>query len=250
MVGLTACTGSEASFDLLAESVCSAAARPHALAGLAVRDSLRLQLAACSGPPDSLADSLCDGVDGRIQDTWIAHARTATTPRSAPGSTPPHSDCTGEVAVIINGQIENTDRIRRQLRKDGHALDHGTKSELIAHLVESKLSSGMTTAEAFRSGFDRITGRYTAAVLFAGERAVYVTLEETSLIVGRAENDAVLATDIPSLAGCMNRVVHPEDRDFLRLDGSGVQVRTRLGKPTERPVQTLGTSEVPHTEFD
>ncbi|MGH9279905.1 MAG: asparagine synthase (glutamine-hydrolyzing) [Acidimicrobiales bacterium] len=50
---------------------------------------------------------------------------------------PPITDETGQVGVVLNGEIYNFPFLREQLARDGHRLATSTDTEVIAHLAES-----------------------------------------------------------------------------------------------------------------
>ena len=58
----------------------------------------------------------------------------------------PHLDCTGRLAVIHNGIIENYQELRREVLEAGHTLASDTDTEVVAHLIEQRLS-GPTAAQ-------------------------------------------------------------------------------------------------------
>jgi glucosamine--fructose-6-phosphate aminotransferase (isomerizing) len=66
----------------------------------------------------------------------IGHTRWATHGEVNDINAHPHADCTGRIAVVHNGIIENFATLKDRLITEGHSFTSETDSEVIAHLVE------------------------------------------------------------------------------------------------------------------
>ncbi len=69
----------------------------------------------------------------------IGHTRWATHGPPTEPNAHPHLDCTGRVAIVHNGIIENHRELSAKLDASGHRRTSQTDSEVVAHLVESEL---------------------------------------------------------------------------------------------------------------
>ena len=70
----------------------------------------------------------------------LGHTRWATHGGVTEANAHPHLDCTGRIAVIHNGIIENHAVLRRDLQSRGHAFRSQTDTEVVAHLLEEELA--------------------------------------------------------------------------------------------------------------
>src|SRR5438309_7822241 len=68
--------------------------------------------------------------------TGMGHTRWATHGAPNDGNAHPHRDCTGRLAVVHNGIIENFAELRDELERRGHDLASDTDTEVVAHLLE------------------------------------------------------------------------------------------------------------------
>ena len=131
--------------------------------------------------------------------TGIGHTRWATHGQPTDRNAHPHLDCTGKVAVIHNGIIENFYALRGQLEADGHRFASQTDTECVAHLVEAALGEGLAFPDAVRKALKRLEGSFALAVLHQGDPGVVVGAKR-DLPGGRADGRTSWpATSPPSL---------------------------------------------------
>ena len=115
----------------------------------------------------------------------MGHTRWATHGAPTDRNAHPHLDCSGTVAVIHNGIIENFPQLRTRLEKDGHALVSETDTELVAHLIEERLRAGDPLVEGVRSTVKELEGAYSLVVLSSEEPGLLVGVKVASPSGGR-----------------------------------------------------------------
>ena len=132
----------------------------------------------------------------------IGHTRWATHGGPTAENAHPHTDCTGRLALIHNGIIENHAELRAELVAAGHTLTSATDTEVMAHLIEQEMAGGASLAEATRTTLRRLRGAYSIAVISADEPDTIVAARcKTPLVLGLQDGVAYLASDIPALIG-------------------------------------------------
>ena len=92
----------------------------------------------------------------------VGHTRWATHGAPTDRNAHPHTDCTGRLAVIHNGIIENHQALRDRLEKAGHAFASDTDTECIAHLLEEHFQGHL--GDAVRATVKELDGAYAIVV--------------------------------------------------------------------------------------
>ena len=182
-----------------------------------------------------LADLTRDGVPGGgagREHAAIGHTRWATHGGRTPENAHPHTDCTGRLALIHNGIIENHTALRAELEAAGHTLTSATDTEVMAHLVEQEIADGASLADAVRSMLRRVEGAFSIAIISADEPDTIVAARHsTPLVLGLEDGMALLASDIPALIGHTRQVYALADDEVAILSPGALSVTTLDGDP-------------------
>jgi glutamine---fructose-6-phosphate transaminase (isomerizing) len=154
----------------------------------------------------------------------IGHTRWATHGRPSDRNAHPHGDCTGRVAVVHNGIIENYRELKEILTAAGHRFASDTDTEIVAHLVEAE-RNGDGFEAAVRRALQRLTGSFAIAVLSVEDPSrLYAARRGSPLIVGRGTGEQLLASDIPALLPFTRDQLLLEDGEMAILSRGGVEV--------------------------
>ena len=139
-------------------------------------------------------------------------------------STPiPHQDCTGEITVIHNGIIENFRELRDGLEERGHTLTSETDTEAIAHLIEEAYKGDL--ADALRHALRQTEGAYAIVAMHRGEGDRLVgARHNVPLVVGLADGESFLASDVAAILAHTDQIVFLEDGDVADLRPWGVTI--------------------------
>jgi glucosamine--fructose-6-phosphate aminotransferase (isomerizing) len=171
----------------------------------------------------------------------LAHTRWATHGRPNDLNAHPHQDCTGDITVIHNGIIENFRELRDDLEARGHKLTSETDTEAIAHLIEDAYTGDI--ADATRMALAQLEGAYALAVMHRAERDRLVGARmNVPLVVGVADGETFLASDVAAILAHTDKVIFLEEGDVADLRPAGVTITDVSGRPQERPVTTISWS--------
>jgi glucosamine--fructose-6-phosphate aminotransferase (isomerizing) len=209
MCGIVGYTGPRPCYPILIQGLRWLEYRGYDSAGLAVLNGTGLLVAKAAGKISVLARQLAaDPPEGT---TGVAHTRWATHGEPTTENAHPHTDCTGRIAVVHNGIIENAHTLRRKLEEEGHRFRSHTDSEVLAHLVEAHRALGMWPVEkAVAAALRLVQGTYAVAVLCEDEpRKIVGARKGSPLVLGVAPGELLLASDVAALLD------HTRDAIFL-----------------------------------
>jgi len=168
----------------------------------------------------------------------VAHTRWATHGRPSEANAHPHRDCTGRLAVVHNGIIENYAELRKHLINSGHQFVSETDTEVLAHLVEEHLAAGLGKEElltAVRKALSEVTGSYAIAIVDANHpEVILVARKDSPLIIGLGDGENFLASDIPAILPFTRRVLVLEDEDIAIIEPYSVHIFGLDGVARER----------------
>ena len=238
MCGIVGYTGRDQAVGYLLEGLSALEYRGYDSAGVeVVGTDGALHGVKCAGRVSVLRER-CETAN-LVGTTGIAHTRWATHGAPTDKNSHPHRDCTGRIAIVHNGIIENFRELRSYLARNGHALASDTDSEVIAHLIEDAWAGPCKgdLVTAVRHAVRRLRGSWAIAVVCADAPGEIVCARNGSpLVVASTSDGAFAASDVTPLAGVTSRVIQLENGQLARLRASGeVTVFDEEGAPVDAP---------------
>jgi glutamine---fructose-6-phosphate transaminase (isomerizing) len=225
MCGIVGYIGSQPALEVVLGGLKRLEYRGYDSAGVAIRDDggtltvvrragklANLQAALGAADPASLAGSL-----------GIGHTRWATHGAPNDRNAHPQVDCTGAVAVVHNGTLENFTALRDGLELRGHTLSSETDTEAVAHLIEERYDGDLPAA--VRSVCADLEGSFVLVVAHRDQPDVVVGARRNlPLVVGLGDGENFLASDVTAFIA-HTRTARALDQDqFVELRRDGVRV--------------------------
>ncbi len=230
MCGIVGMTGNGISISNLVGALKKLEYRGYDSAGVAYLNENKVKVIKSVGKIKELINELGDNIDTNIK-TGLAHTRWAT--HGAPNdiNAHPHTDCTGRIAVVHNGIIENYEEIRSYLKDKGHIFDSETDTEVIAHLIEEYFNGDLV--DAVRHALVDLVGAYAIGVVHAdNEDEIIAARKGSPLVVASTSQGGFIASDVTPLLSYLKDVYFMEDGDvalvkpgevsFTGIDGSNI----------------------------
>ena len=228
MCGIVGYVGERSALPVLLDGLKSLEYRGYDSAGVALPGGTggSLDIVRRAGKVDELVAAL-EGANHQASQprSGIGHTRWATCGEPSEANAHPHRDCTGQVAIVHNGIIENHVALRAELSAQGHRFASATDSEVVAHLVESSLARGTDLLEAVRATAVRLHGSFALVALDARQPEVIVGARvDAPLVLGLGEGEYFLASDVAPFLAYTRRMVWLADGEVARISPAGVRV--------------------------
>ncbi len=233
MCGIIGVVGSDETLSTLLEGLTRLEYRGYDSAGIALvraGETWRARTASGTESVSALKEVCLAAPKGFT--AGIGHTRWATHGAPEAHNAHPHLDCSGNIAIIHNGIIENHTELREGLESRGHVFTSVTDSEVLAHLIEELRASGPEMIEAVRQALLLVRGAFAVAAMDANEPNVIVAARRISpLVVGTAPGETYLASDVPAILDRASAFYAVNDDEIVRLGPEGFRAIDLDGAP-------------------
>ncbi len=239
MCGIIAIVGQEPAADRLVESLRRLEYRGYDSAGVAAHVGGKVERRRAKGKIKALEAELeANPLGGTV---GIGHTRWAT--HGAPNVANAHPHQSGRVTLVHNGIIENYAELKAELAANGHTFESDTDTEIIAHLLDAELATGLSPLEALKATLDRLTGAFALAILIEGEERLILGARRGSpLVVGYGDGEMFLGSDALAVGPFTNRVCYLDEGDYVAIDGDGAKIFDAAGAPVTRAIAIIPAS--------
>ena len=230
MCGIVGYVGEQDALGVVMDGLRRLEYRGYDSAGVAILQGGGLEIRRKAGKLGNLEKEL-DGAPPRGP-LGIGHTRWATHGGPTDRNAHPHVDCSGGIAVVHNGTIENFEVLLAGLEERGHAIASETDTEVVSHLIEERYDGDL--AAAVRSVCRDLEGSFVLVVAHRDRPDVVVGARRNlPLVVGLGEGENFLASDVTAFIAHTReaRVVNQDEVVEIRRDG--VTVTDLQGNETD-----------------
>ena len=221
MCGIIGYVGARSAKELLLHGLERLEYRGYDSAGLCLVEDERLD---CVRAVGNLAElKAAAGSNGSGATCGVGHTRWATHGRVSEENAHPLTGCGDEeVAVVLNGIVENFRELRDSLLAEGHVFTSETDAEVVAHLVERHYEGDLVAA--VRAVYRELEGHFAFVVLHRDAPGLLVGARlQCPLVVGLGESEAFLASSIAAFLRETSRVQLIEDGEVVAITSQGAR---------------------------
>ncbi|HRS01405.1 MAG TPA: glutamine--fructose-6-phosphate transaminase (isomerizing), partial [Bacteroidota bacterium] len=170
----------------------------------------------------------------------IAHVRWATHGFPNDTNAHPHTDNSGNIAIVHNGIIENYTAIKKQLLKEGYFFSTDTDTEVLAVLIERFNDHVHDLEYATRLALNEVKGTFGIAIMSKYEPDKIIAARRGSpLILGIGDDEYIVASDAAAIIEHTKNVIYLEDDEMAILTKDGFITKTISNIKTNSEVHTL-----------
>ncbi len=239
MCGIIGYIGDRPACEVIVKGLKRLEYRGYDSAGIVTEEDGKLFIRKGAGRIDDLTEKL--GFLEMPGKRGIGHTRWATHGVPNDINAHPQRDCTGKIALVHNGIIENFAEIKEELLSKGHRFESDTDTEVIAHLIEEELKSSESFEEAMRKALLRLKGSFALGIIYTGEPdRLYFVRNESPLVLGIGDGENFAASDVPAFLEYTNKVIFLDDREYAVVTKASYVVKNLdTGETVEKPVHEI-----------
>ncbi|KRC59527.1 MULTISPECIES: glutamine--fructose-6-phosphate transaminase (isomerizing) [unclassified Nocardioides] len=233
MCGIVGYVGHRSATDTVIDGLRRLEYRGYDSAGVAVVSDGAIALEKRAGKLANL-EKVLDETPLALAHIGIGHTRWATHGPPNDVNAHPHTGGVRRVALVHNGIIENFMELRERVEADGHELLSDTDTEIVAHLVELQVQSGVDLTTAMQRVCQQLDGAFTLVAIDAEDPDTVVAARCNSpLVVGLGEGENFLGSDVAAFIEFTREALELGQDQIVVMTRDEVRVTDFHGRPVE-----------------
>lgn len=234
MCGIVGYVGHKDCSDVLVSALTKLEYRGYDSAGIAVFENDEIKTVKTKGKLKDLEDKLAS--EGKPNGhVGIGHTRWATHGEPSDINSHPHSGA--RVTIVHNGIIENYIELKEFLISKGREFLSDTDTEVVAQLLDYKYNGN--PIETIDLVMAELKGSFALGIMFKDfPDRVFAVRRESPLIVGVAEGECFIASDVPAILQYTRDYYLLDHDEIATLSGEGVTFVDEHLEPIEKELKT------------
>jgi glutamine---fructose-6-phosphate transaminase (isomerizing) len=217
--GIIGYVGPRACKQLLVQGLERLEYRGYDSAGIALLEADGLEYVRAVGNLQVLKRAA--DTNGSHSHTGLGHTRWATHGRVSEENAHPLTGCEDrELALVLNGIVENFRELKESLLTEGHEFSSETDAEVIVHLVERHYQGDLV--EAVRAAYRELEGHFAFVVVHREHPDLLVAArQQCPLVVGLGDGETFLASAMLAFLSETRRVQLVDDGEVVAITPEG-----------------------------
>lgn len=230
MCGIVGYVGAKDCSEVLVNALTKLEYRGYDSAGIAVFDDGEIRTVKTKGKLDDLREKLKE-VGKPSGHVGIGHTRWATHGEPSDINSHPHSGA--RVTIVHNGIIENYIELKEFLISKGRVFLSETDTEVVAQLLDYEYDG--KPLETIDRVMAELKGSFALGIMFKDfPDRVFAVRRESPLIVGVAEGECFIASDVPAILQYTRDYYLLEHDEIATLTKDGVSFVDERLQPIQR----------------
>ena len=224
MCGIVGYIGREQAAPLLLKGLKKLEYRGYDSAGIAVRndENGKIAIVKAKGRLRELGEKTDNGeaVKGT---SGIGHTRWATHGEPSVTNAHPHESEGENVVLVHNGIIENYQKLKEKLLRNGYTFYSQTDTEVAVKLIDYYYKKTGTPLEAITRAMLRIEGSYAFGIMFKDyPDRIFAARKDAPLITGKDETGTFLASDVTAILDRTRSVYYIDNMELAELSQDAI----------------------------
>ena len=216
MCGIVGYIGTKKASPILINGLLKLEYRGYDSAGISTIENDSISVMKDKGRVKNLYD--LDGINDLVGTVGIAHTRWATHGKPSKENSHPHLDNTNTFCVVHNGIIENYNELREFLKDNGYTFYSETDTEVIPNLISYYYKKGNDFLKSVNLTCNDLKGSYAIEVICKDfPDNMIVARKDSPLVIGKAENETFISSDIPALISFTNTFYFLNDNEIAYI---------------------------------
>ena len=164
MCSIIGYSGNENAAPIIVKGLRRMEYRGYDSVGVATESNNRIELKKGVGKVEKVNSEVhLENLPGKI---GIGHTRWATHGKVTVENAHPHPSSSGKIAIVHNGIIENFEKLKDDLKKEGYEFQSETDSEVIANLLQKNYEISKNVKDAMIKTISELRGHYSFIAMF------------------------------------------------------------------------------------
>lgn len=224
MCGIVGYIGREQAAPLLLRGLKKLEYRGYDSAGIAVRndETGKIAIVKAKGRLRELGEKTDNGE--AVKGTrGIGHTRWATHGEPSVTNAHPHESEGENVVLVHNGIIENYQKLKEKLLRNGYTFYSQTDTEVAVKLIDYYYKKTGTPLEAITRAMLRIEGSYAFGIMFKDyPDRIFAARKDAPLITGKDETGTFLASDVTAILDRTRSVYYIDNMELAELSQDAI----------------------------